>query len=953
MQGEGALCQRRPYWLLAFLVLLLILGTFAYGPGDTRYESTARNAAPDEVDALGVDEKLTSWNPSVSCTADRVTIAEVLGPAYPLQRQKGGKYEKSQGGGVPNQRALSPPCTITNKSGQVLSSLVQIEGVYVAQYGIQTYDCRSTYDPINGGGPYPNGRSICDNLGYVFEVGTSGVYMQMEIDRDWLAKGYCGPGVPSCDNVTLAQHMSYGRISLDVQGFVYWDGENWELHPFTAWRLSAVSVYPASRQIKRNETETATVSVHAAAGDSVTLSQSGCPGTTQCTFSPSSGSSSFTSTFSLATNPGSPMGTFVVVIAATNSSGTVTVPFRLTITHLFDRSYQQDDGGGFSQTEDTYIQKSSPNLKFGAGPKLLVDGVGCVSGTSCRKVLVKFPNIVGEEPGQIPAGSRVVDARLELILTNTGSPQDLFQVTESWTESTATWNSFTNPGTPGRKPLESTVTPATLGLFPVNLTSIVQRWVDGEGNQGIMLESTGSDAVHYQSSETPDKPTLTVVFDDLSTPPPFDFSLAVTPASGSIAPGGSVSASVTATLVSGSAQEVQYSCADLPLGGTCAFAPPTCTPTCTASLVLGTSSNTSEGTYAARVEASNGTITRSAAFTLIVVSEPPPPPPFDFSVAVNPSSGTVAPGGSASTTATATLLSGSTQAVQYSCANLPAGTNCAFTPPSCNPTCSAALVIATAANTTLGTYAVMVSASNGSISRTAQYTLTVTKVATLSFQKGDGGPFSETDDAYIYNGTPNGNYGSQAALFVDAADCIARATVCRSLLTFPNFIGPNTGQVPAESAIVSATLELTVTNTGKGQLLFQVTEAWTESAVTWNTFAVPGSPSTKATGIPFVTRLGVIRVNVTSIVQSWANGEANLGFVIRSASSDGADYNSSESNGAPKLIVTFAPKAPLGSSGSQASSTPPFLGPEWLGPEMVLAAAIAILVGFCIARRKP
>src|SRR5207253_2519357 len=52
-------------------------------------------------------------------------------------------------------------------------------------------------------------------------------------------KGYCGPNVPSCNNETLGQEQSNGSISLDVQGFVFWEGPyHWELHPFTAWKLS-------------------------------------------------------------------------------------------------------------------------------------------------------------------------------------------------------------------------------------------------------------------------------------------------------------------------------------------------------------------------------------------------------------------------------------------------------------------------------------------------------------------------------------------------------------------------------------------------------------------------------------------------------------------------------------------------------------------------------------------
>src|SRR5205807_2214523 len=44
---------------------------------------------------------------------------------------------------------------------------------------------------------------------------------------------------PSCNNEKLGQEQSNGSISLDVQGFVFWEGPyHWEVHPITAWPLS-------------------------------------------------------------------------------------------------------------------------------------------------------------------------------------------------------------------------------------------------------------------------------------------------------------------------------------------------------------------------------------------------------------------------------------------------------------------------------------------------------------------------------------------------------------------------------------------------------------------------------------------------------------------------------------------------------------------------------------------
>src|SRR5207247_2038931 len=134
-----------------------------------------------------------------------------------------------------------------NKTGTVLSSFVQINGVSLYGYGIKTTDCSGWYSKQNGGGRYPNNQTFCTNAGQIITIGTTRGYLRIEIDRDWLGKGYCGVGVPYCNNATLGQYQSNGSISLDFQGFVFWEGPyHWELHPLTGWRLSAPHHPPAS-----------------------------------------------------------------------------------------------------------------------------------------------------------------------------------------------------------------------------------------------------------------------------------------------------------------------------------------------------------------------------------------------------------------------------------------------------------------------------------------------------------------------------------------------------------------------------------------------------------------------------------------------------------------------------------------------------------------------------------
>src|SRR3989440_11066228 len=238
---DSAWHRRRATSRRSLLVLLLVLGlaiaALIAGPLASAIQS---GLSPTSGPARVTESGLTSWNPHVSCSADLVTIRDVLGPAYPTQTVNGSRYQtNSTAGGIPQERALAPPCTITNKTGTVLSSFVQINGVSLYGYGVKTTDCSGWYSKQNGGQRYPGNQTFCTDAGQIITLGTTSGYMKIEIDRDWLGRGYCGPNVPSCNNETLGQEQSNGSISLDMQGFVFWEGPyHWELHPLTAWKLS-------------------------------------------------------------------------------------------------------------------------------------------------------------------------------------------------------------------------------------------------------------------------------------------------------------------------------------------------------------------------------------------------------------------------------------------------------------------------------------------------------------------------------------------------------------------------------------------------------------------------------------------------------------------------------------------------------------------------------------------
>ncbi|MCO1596406.1 S8 family serine peptidase [Micromonospora sp. RHAY321] len=102
------------------------------------------------------------------------------------------------------------------------------------------------------------------------------------------------------------------------------------------------------------------------------------------------------------------------------------------------------------------------------------------------------------------------------------------------------------------------------------------------------------------------------------TPPANDFSISVSPTSGSTAPGGSVTATVGTATTAGSAQSVSLSASGLPAGATASFSPSTVTSGGSSTLTIATSASTPAGSYPVTITGSGAAGTRTATYTLTV-----------------------------------------------------------------------------------------------------------------------------------------------------------------------------------------------------------------------------------------------------------------------------------------------------------------------------------------------
>ncbi|GAA2829801.1 M4 family metallopeptidase [Kitasatospora paracochleata] len=97
-----------------------------------------------------------------------------------------------------------------------------------------------------------------------------------------------------------------------------------------------------------------------------------------------------------------------------------------------------------------------------------------------------------------------------------------------------------------------------------------------------------------------------------------DFSMAVSPSTGSVNPGSSLTATVSTTLTNGSAQTVNLSASGLPAGATASFSPASVSTGGTSQLTVSTAASTPPGTYSVTITGAGTSTTHTATFSLTV-----------------------------------------------------------------------------------------------------------------------------------------------------------------------------------------------------------------------------------------------------------------------------------------------------------------------------------------------
>ncbi len=164
----------------------------------------------------------------------------------------------------------------------------------------------------------------------------------------------------------------------------------------------------------------------------------------------------------------------------------------------------QQNIDGYAGAVDTHIMQSRPDDAFGSESRLLVD----MTPGGPNQALVRFDNIFGSGPGQIPPGVTLTSATLEFDLTDPGNHVAAHRMLVDWNDS-ATWNSLgggiqsdntealaTADGFTGTSGL------AAIGRANINVLSSVVAWQQNPStNHGWAILPTGNDGLLITSSE--------------------------------------------------------------------------------------------------------------------------------------------------------------------------------------------------------------------------------------------------------------------------------------------------------------------------------------------------------------------------------------------------------------------------------------------------------------------
>jgi hypothetical protein len=208
-----------------------------------------------------------------------------------------------------------------------------------------------------------------------------------------------------------------------------------------------------------------------------------------------------------------------------------------------------------------------------------------------------------------------------------------------------------------------------------------------------------------------------------------DFSVAASPSSQTVSPGGKTTYAVSVTRLSGFTGSVSLAVSGLPSGATGSFSVnPIGSSQSSSVLTVNTSSSTPAGSYTLSIKGTSSNLSHSTSVSLVVQRGQTP----DFAISASPASQQVLQGDQNTYTVTVSSVAGFSSQVSLSVSGLPKGVTTTASPSTVTPTGASTLTVVAASNASLGDYTLSITGTSGKLSHSAQVALTVLETVSFS-----------------------------------------------------------------------------------------------------------------------------------------------------------------------------------------------------------------------------
>ena len=328
-----------------------------------------------------------------------------------------------------------------------------------------------------------------------------------------------------------------------------------------------------------------------------------------------------------------------------------------------------------------------------------------------------------------------------------------------------------------------------------------------------------------------------------------DFSLAVAPPSASVAAPGTSTFTVTTAATAGTAESIDLTIDGLPSGVTAVFNPATVTAGAPSTLTLtvdGTATASADNVLTLTGSATSATHTATVSLTITaeVVGA------NDFTLAVNPTSGSVAAGSTRTFTVTTVIKAGTAEVIGFTASGLPAGVTADFSPASVTAGVASTMTVTATSGAAASTGNVLtITGTAASSTHNAKATLAVTRSApandfSLALSPGTGSLAAGGTASFTISSTSTAGFAERISLTAGALPAGVTATFSPAAVTAG---GNSTLTLTATSSVATAA---SVTLTATGTAASATHTASATFGITGGTAVAPpsASVSTPASG---------------------------------------------------------------------------------------------------------